>query len=111
MGGGMYKGLLEPKITGETMLLSVRAKTNKHTRILTISGFIKEFCYFREDNDRGQDYDRFLDNLTGYLKNGASNHDDAPDSLAGLCAMIKKFYPHLFEKVYTEQDDGYIEKL
>lgn len=110
MGGSMYTGLLRPHVTGKTQLLSIRAKTNKHTRILTMSGFIKEFCYFREDYELNSDYARFIDGLTGYLKNGASSHDDAPDALTGLCAMIKRFYSNLYSKIYTEQPDGYSDK-
>lgn len=107
MGGGMYVNLLKNKITAETQLLSIRAKANKHTRILTLSGFIKEFCYFREDDERGEEYGKFMAGLTSYQKSGGNIHDDAPDGLTGLCAMIKRFFSHLYEDIYSEQEDGY----
>lgn len=97
-GGNMYVQLLNSEhINGETMLLPIRATSNKHSRIITMAGFIKQYCYFRTDYEHGSDYYRFMKNLTEYLKNGKVTHDDAPDSLEGLCSMIKTFYPHLYE--------------
>ena len=66
------------------------AGTNKGTRILMESGYIKEFCYFRNDYKRGSDYDKFMSQLTTYLKSGKSAHDDAADSMAGLSNFIRK---------------------
>ena len=96
-GGGMYSQLLTPKVNEMIGLLGIKATTNKHSRITTLAGFIKEYCYFRTDYEHGSDYYLFMKNLTEYLKNGKSEHDDAPDSLQGLCAMIKAFYAHLYE--------------
>lgn len=95
MGGGMYKRLLSQKYKGQ--LLSVRAKSNKKTRIITLSGFIKQYCFFKKEYPINSDYDLFMKNLNRYLKTGENKHDDAPDSLHGLCNMIRKFYPHLYE--------------
>lgn len=110
MGGSMYINLLRPLITGETQLLPISAKANKHTRIWTMSGFIKEFCYFRDDDERGEMYDQFMTGLTTYLKDGSSQHDDAPDGLTGLVAMIKRFLSHLYEDIYHQEPDGYGEE-
>jgi predicted phage terminase large subunit-like protein len=96
-GGNMYTNLLSPLINDSTILLPVRATANKATRIATLAGFIKEHCVFRDDYEKGSDYDRFMVNLTDYLKNGKSKHDDAPDSLEGLARMAKTFYSHLWE--------------
>ena len=95
-GGGMYTQLLSAKVNSGIGLLAIRAKSNKHSRITTMAGFIKEYCYFRSDYDHISYYYRFMKNLNEYLKNGKAEHDDAPDSLEGLCAMIKAFYPHLY---------------
>lgn len=94
MGGGMYIQLLKNHYKGQ--LLPIRAKSNKHTRILTLSGFIKEYCYFKRNYTMNSDYDKFIKNLTRYVKAGENKHDDAPDSLHGLTNMIRKFYPHLY---------------
>jgi predicted phage terminase large subunit-like protein len=95
MGGNMYVQLLSNYYKGQ--LLSVRSKSNKHTRILTLAGFIKEFCYFRTDYEVGSDYDKFMTNLTRYVRTGENKHDDAPDSLHGLVNMIRRFYPDLYK--------------
>jgi len=97
MGGGMYPALLQPKINQTIALLPFREKSNKHARIYTISGFIKEFCYFKDDFEYNSDYYHFINILTQYMSDGSSDHDDAPDSLAGLCNMIKGFYANLYE--------------
>jgi predicted phage terminase large subunit-like protein len=94
MGGSMYKQLLTPLYKGQ--LLPIRAKSNKTTRIITLSGFIKKYCYFRTDIEVNSDYYLFMQNLTRYMKSGNNKHDDAPDSMHGLCNMIRKFYPHLY---------------
>jgi hypothetical protein len=97
MGGGMYPYLLTPLLTGETTLLTVRERTAKHARIFTSSGLIKKYCHFKEDYKHGSDYYKFMHNLTQYMADGSSEHDDAPDSLAGLTNMIKQFYSDLYE--------------
>lgn len=57
---------------------------NKETRILMKSGEIKEFVYFRNDYTLGSDYDKFIRQLTGYVKMGKNKHDDAADAITGL---------------------------
>lgn len=94
MGGSMYTQLLRQKYKGQ--LLPIRAKTNKQSRIKTLSGFIKEHCYFRHFYEEQSDYGKFMKQLTRYLISGENKHDDAADSLHGLCNMIRKFYPHLY---------------
>jgi len=96
-GGSMYKSLLQPLTNEITMLLPIRAKGNKHTRIQTMSGFIKQHCVFRKDYERGSDYDLFMTNLTRYTKNGKVKHDDAPDAMEGLCKMVRSFHSHLWK--------------
>lgn len=109
-GGSLYIQLLrinpEIKINGVTALISMNASTSKHTRILTVSGFIKEHFVFLDKSQyaKGSDYDLFMQNLCNYSKKkGASKHDDAPDSLAGLARMAIMYYPHLFDAVYIAQ--------
>lgn len=52
---------------------------NKETRILLNSGYVKEYFYFRNDYPSGSDYDKFMRQLTGYVKLGKNKHDEAPD--------------------------------
>ena len=95
-GGSMYRSLLEKEVNNTTTLLPIRAQSNKHSRIQTISGFLKKYCVFRKDYDNGSEYDLFMRNLTGYTKNGKVKHDDAPDAMEGLCTMARSFHAHLW---------------
>lgn len=90
--GAMYPSIIKPKIKDTIMLLPVRAKTKKHTRIVSQSYFIKNYFVFRNDYEQGSAYDLFMRNLTQYLKDGSSEHEDAPDSLEGLAQLFRSFY-------------------
>lgn len=66
---------------------------NKETRILMNAGYIKEYFYFRDDYEPGSDYDKFMRQLTSYVKLGKNAHDDAADSVTGLAEyMQNNFY-------------------
>ena len=103
----MFRGLLTPYVKPLTQLLTMRAKANKHVRITTLKGFIIEFCYFRDDYENGSDYDKFMKELSKYMADGSSDHDDAPDGLTGLVALIRRQYPSLYPQVYLKEEDGY----
>lgn len=65
------------------------ATTNKETRILMSAGYIKEYFYFRNDYALGSDYDKFMRQITSYIKMGNNKHDDAVDSLEMLADYMK----------------------
>ena len=62
---------------------------NKETRILMSSGYIKEYFYFRDDYEVGSDYDKFMRQVTSYMKMGRNKHDDGADSITGLAEYMK----------------------
>ena len=97
MGGTMYPQLLTPKIPKSTILLPVRERSNKITRIYTNAGFIKKFCVFKKEIQHGSDYYHFMNELCSYMADGSSEHDDAPDGLTGLIVTFKTFYQHLWQ--------------
>lgn len=108
-GGSMYIQLMnantEPAMNAVTALISMRAKGNKHTRIQTMSGFIKKFFYFKKDFDPTSEYGKFMNNLIKYTKTGKGvKHDDAPDSVAGLAKMILDYFPHLWDEIYVDSE-------
>lgn len=110
-GGTMYVQLMrinpDIKMNGTTALIPITATSNKHTRIITLSGFIKEHFVFLDSSEyeKGSDYDLFMRNLFSYSKKkGATKHDDAPDSATGLARMAISYYPHLFDQVFIAQD-------
>lgn len=96
-GGSMYKSLIETKLNASITPLSIRATTNKHSRIVQMSGFIKNHCVFRSDYEIGSDYDKFMENIHEYTADGKAEHDDAPDALEGLCSMIRSFHGHIWQ--------------
>lgn len=73
--------------------------TNKETRILMQAGYIKENFYFRNDYKPGSDYDKFMRQLTSYVRLGKNKHDDANDAVTKLAEHVKNM---LFKKPKTE---------
>ena len=56
---------------------------------LTAAPEIREF-WFRDTAHRTPEYEQFMRNLQSFTMSGKNKHDDAPDSLAGLCDMIHR---------------------
>jgi len=79
-------------------VVAITNTVNKHTRIVMQSAFVMEYCYFLEESEivPGSDYDKFVTNVCGYMKDGSSKKDDGPDALSGLAGYIQSFVPHLF---------------
>jgi predicted phage terminase large subunit-like protein len=69
-------------------ILERKTTQNKETRILMQSGYIKEYFFFRNDYEPGSDYDKYMRQLTGYVKMGRNVHDDACDATTGLAETI-----------------------
>jgi predicted phage terminase large subunit-like protein len=80
---------------------NLRPRTNKHTRILNRSSFIRNNFVFRKDWDTLPQYAKFIRNLTSYMKiqePGRKNkHDDAPD----LCEMAAVYYERNFAHLFA----------
>jgi predicted phage terminase large subunit-like protein len=79
-------------------LVSQRAPSNKskETRIIQHSPAIRDFVFLhptaKDENDRPlapAEYRLAIQHLTTYTQSGKNMHDDAPDSLAGLAAMMR----------------------
>ncbi len=63
--------------------------TNKITRIMAQSGYINQHFYFKKEQELGSEYQKFMNQLTTFLRTGKSKHDDAPDSLSGACRFLR----------------------
>lgn len=63
--------------------------SNKETRILMNSGYVREFFYFRTDYLPGSDYDKYMRQLTSYVLMGRNTHDDATDATCMLGEYVK----------------------
>ena len=75
--------------------------TNKHTRILAKSSFIRANLVFRKDWQLcSPDYRKFMVNLTSYRMvqegEGKAAHDDAPDGCAGVATHFVTNFSHLY---------------
>jgi predicted phage terminase large subunit-like protein len=73
----------------ETEITWKTTTTNKETRILVDSAWIKNHIVFRKDILEGSEYSKFMDQLLSYIKGigNKNQHDDAVDSLS----MLKRF--------------------
>lgn len=78
----------------------LKPRTNKHSRILNRSSFIRNHFVFRDDYEQMPQYAKFMRILSSYLKiqeAGKTNkHDDAPD----LCEMAASFYEKNFTHLW-----------
>ncbi|HEX7906240.1 MAG TPA: hypothetical protein VF487_20340 [Chitinophagaceae bacterium] len=78
----------------------VNPTTNKQTRILAESGFIKNHFWFRSDWETIPEYRIFMKLLTTYLRNQTgtkqAKNDDPPDVLAGMASHYRKTFSHLW---------------
>lgn len=70
-------------------IMAETTTTNKETRIIMNAGYIKQYFYFRDDYEAGSDYDKYMRQLTSYIKLGKNKHDDAADSTTGLAERMK----------------------
>lgn len=60
--------------------------TGKRNRILDRAPEVREM-YFLEPKYRSNEYERFLQNMYQFKKEGKVKHDDAPDAMGQLCEM------------------------
>lgn len=91
----LTKQLKYDKVLNCTVYTAV-STTNKFTRIFNDASFIITNCVFIHPYYQSETYKAFMKELTGYLSNGKSKHDDAPDSMSGLVIFIRGCLPHLY---------------
>ncbi len=87
------------KLISKDKILTLNNSANKHSRIYLSAPFVKKYFYFRrkEDIERNSHYDKFIQSLGKYMKDGSYKKDDAPDCISGLQKFIKSWLPKLFE--------------
>jgi len=84
------------EVNADCEIRIISNSVNKHTRILAMAAFIRNRFWFDEDYEKDPQYRAFMKNLTSYLKEGKTKHDDAPDSLAGLARFFMRNFDHIF---------------
>ena len=93
--GAMYGRNLQKELKTCTVYPAV-STANKHTRILMEAAFIVKYCRFLAPEFQSDEYKKAMKELTSYLKNGKSKHDDSPDALSGLVMFVRGVLPHLY---------------
>ena len=97
----LIKGKSSCSVTAEN------TSQNKETRIIMSAGYIKDHFYFRTDYEVGSPYDKFMRQLTSYIKLGKNKHDDAADALTGLAERVKNM---VYSKPKTENEQYKVDK-
>jgi len=92
MGAVFHRNL--QTLVKNTQCLPATSTTNKHTRIYMDSVFINENFYFAENPN--EMYEKALNQMATYTKDGKAKHDDAADSASGLAMFIRGIFPHIF---------------
>ena len=71
---------------GITHITTKFTTSNKETKIIVNSAWVKEHCLFKDMSlyKRNSDYGRMMDMLCSYTVAGKNKHDDVPDGLAML---------------------------
>lgn len=78
---------------GRTHITTKYTTSNKETKIIVNSPWVKEHCLFKDDTmyHRNSDYGRMMWFLTSYSMMGKNKHDDVPDGLAMLAEYAQSF--------------------
>lgn len=80
------------------MVYPFAASGEKHSRIISNAGFVRNYFVFRDDYEAGSMYDKAMRELFAYNKDKKKNNqgvfnDDAPDSSVGLWLTCKDLFP------------------
>lgn len=76
---------------GRTKITTKYTTSNKETKIIVNSPFIKERCLFKDESVIGTDkeYRKAMQFLCSYTMAGKNKHDDIPDAFAQLSEFIQ----------------------
>ena len=86
---------------GRTKITTKYTTSNKETKIIVNSPFIKERCLFKDDSVIGNDkeYRKALQFLCSYTMAGRNKNDDIPDAFAQLSEFIQSLVGNVVEIV------------
>ena len=86
-GGKLYAQNVAKTVDADVTWIPTTS--NKESRILNDSAWIKKHVVFMANPQRGSDYHKFMEQLCSYLKEGKNAHDDAADSLSLFCRFVE----------------------
>ena len=91
VGGDAYADDISEKLKeiGYSCNVTSKKAPNNISKMVKIEQYQQDIrnLYFRRDKGRGREYDMFINELTTFSFTQKNLHDDAADSLAGLCGM------------------------
>jgi predicted phage terminase large subunit-like protein len=90
-GGTLFAADVQKRLKelgGITTITTKWTQSNKSTRIVTNSGYIKAHILFRDDKVQNKEYRTAMNLVIGYTMAGKVKHDDPPDALALFVDMI-----------------------
>ena len=94
-GGRVAKDIQEEvkKNGGVTRITTKFTTSNKETKIILNSAWVKEHCLFKDKSlyKKKEDYGRMMDMLCSYTVAGKNRHDDVPDGMAMLSEYAQSF--------------------
>ena len=78
---------------GITKITTKFTTSNKETKIILNSAWVKEHCLFKDKSmyKKKDDYGRMMDMLCSYTMAGKNKHDDVPDGMAMLSEYAQSF--------------------
>jgi len=95
--GNIYAKLLRQLVEFNKIQLITNSRS-KHSRIILEVGNIERYFYFLSPDQYAPDseYAQFMNEIFDYMNDESSEHDDAPDSIAGLAKFALLMFDHLF---------------
>jgi predicted phage terminase large subunit-like protein len=94
-GGRIAKDIQEAvrNAGGITKITTKFTTSNKETKIILHSAWVKEHCLFKDKSmyKKKDDYGRMMDMLCSYTVAGKNKHDDVPDGMAMLSEFAQSF--------------------
>lgn len=91
-GGDFYGNELSELIEkggGHTSIRKFFTSTNKISKIVTESDYVKKHFVFLDKEHQGREYQDAMRNTLGFTVTGKVKHDDAPDSLSMMSELVK----------------------
>ena len=78
---------------GITKITTKFTASNKETKIILNSAWVKEHCLFKDKSmyKKKDDYGKMMDMLCSYTVAGKNKHDDVPDGMAMLSEYAQSF--------------------
>lgn len=95
---------------GRCNITTKATETNKETRIIVNSDWIKRHCLFKmkDDYTPKSDYGRFMGQMLSYSVAGKNKNDDVPDCLANFALFVSRgSRVAKIEAIYNPMRGGY----